>query len=56
MVRMNLNNQDGAKSTESEAKNQECANQLGRSRAAGKEAPSGEDDAKSSDANGQAIE
>ena len=43
-----LNSQEGTKSMESNAKNQECANQSGR-RKARREAPIGHDDAKNPD-------
>ena len=46
VVKRTLNNQEGAKSMESDAKDQECANQSGRRRAS-REAPSGQDGAKS---------
>ena len=45
MVRRTPNSQEGIKSVESNAKNQECANQSGRRRAC-RDAPSGHDGAK----------
>ena len=46
MVRRTLNSQEGAKSMESDVKNQECVNLSGR-RGVGREAPSGQDGANS---------